>query len=574
MSETSTATRWLLSRIEDYSGNAINFDFVKEPNYAYLSTVSYANRVVKFTYDSSRTDVQRRFYRNLLDYQVAQLLKTISITASNGANNLVELKRMELAFSQSGVANISLLKSLQMCISSNNSNSKSCLRPLVFEYDQTRVDQFGSTFVLGDLCGGATDGCETNLLQAADMNGDGLADLVAFGADGVYVTLNQGSFDDSISFGPAQKWTTDFSKTTGWDSTKHLRYVADLNADGLPDLFGIADNGVYVSLNANGYFKSIQKWSDNFGYNQGYRLTENSRWLTDIDNDGRPDLVVINAGSTGGIRIAFNLNATKLTDAKDTIVGEFDPSVPRHPVTLIDLDGDGIKERTGFGPDGIWIGKLYSNVKMANLINPLSISYYNYIWDGSTTRLFVDMNGDNLADIVGFRDSKVYTAFLTPKDTGYNWFNCSSVLPGPFASVGSSTSNKVQIPIDINGDGLVDLVAFDSMGVFVGLNDGSGTVLQPSLWTTNIKSPGTFDMRFLVDMNGDQLPDLLGFEASALGGNIAKIQLNQNHKTKLTGIVDSFGTRKSISYSTVPIEAKRKNLVRYILISLINFYFL
>ena len=546
-----------------------------------MSTISYANRVVKFTYDSSsRSDVQRRFYKNLLDWEISKLLKTISITVNNGYNSFIQLKRIELTYKQSGVANISMLARLQICASSD---SNSCLRPLLFEYDQTRVNEFGSTTLVGDLCGGGniTNDCETRLLQAVDMNGDGLADLVAFGADGVYVTLNKGSNtdddDDTISFGTAQKWTTDFSNTTGWDSNKHIRYVADLNADGLPDLFGIADNGVYVSLNANGYFKPIQKWSDNFGYNQGYLVVVNPRWLSDVDNDGRPDLVVMNGGPSGGIWIAYNVDATKLTDAKETVPGQFRTDNNRghgrgkYPVMLVDLDGDGVKERVGFDNEGLLAGGLDSNVKLtlANLIKPIDGDYFGAVnygnWNDSNTRLLVDMNGDNLLDIVGFRsDGKVYTAFLTSNDTGINWFNCSSILQGPFVGEGFSSLNKVQLASDVNGDGLVDLVAFDNTGVFVGLNDGSGNVLRPTRWSSKFVSLGTSDARFMIDMNGDQMPDLLGFEKSTFGGgSIAKIQLNRNHKTKLISVVDSFGMKKSISYSTTAIEANKNNFNKY-----------
>lgn len=412
MLETSTPNRWLLNRLEDYSGNAIRLDYTKEPNFAYLSTVTYANRVIKFAYDSSRADIQRRFYKNFLDFQINKLLTNISITV-NGR----EIKQMHLDYAQSDgqAAKISLLKRVRVCANNEdeqvvddyetekNENGETkigtgCMRPLVFDYEQTRranqLDSWSSVIV-GDLCGekmSDSSSCDLKLLQLADMNGDGLTDLVAFGSDGLYVSLNEGvvlgrsysdsSSSDKVSFAPAQKWTTDFSNTFfGWDSSKHVRYLVDLNADGLPDLMGIFDNGVYVSINANGYFRAIQKWSDLLGYvNGGYHVGTHPRWPVDVNNDGLPDLVFANSTvDSGGLWIAYNENGKRFADPIPTVKGEFRTDAgfgSTYPVMLIDMDGDGVKERVGFGANGFLAGRLFEPIVTATLSNSFGGSYW------------------------------------------------------------------------------------------------------------------------------------------------------------------------------------------------------
>lgn len=172
------------------------------------------------------------------------------------------------------------------------------------------------------------------------------------------------------------------------------------------------------------------------------------------------------------------------------------------------------------------------------------------------------MNGDNLVDLVGI-DVRTYTAFLTTRSLGINSFNCSDVYTRPYASSDSSAKNKVRLAADMNGDGLLDLVAFDNMGVYVGLNDGTGNTLTPTFWTTSLKSPGSSDVRFVGDMNGDQMPDLVAFDSSPLGGgNIAKIQFNLNRKLKLIRMTDSYGNQKSVTYSTWAVEARKPNRLR------------
>jgi len=75
--------------------------------------------------------------------------------------------------------------------------------------------------------------CE--LKQMADMDGDGRQDVVAFGNDGLFVSLNKGSY-----FEKATKWTSEFSKLTGWDPSRNSRQIVDVNNDGLPDVVCIA----------------------------------------------------------------------------------------------------------------------------------------------------------------------------------------------------------------------------------------------------------------------------------------------------------------------------------------------
>ena len=75
--------------------------------------------------------------------------------------------------------------------------------------------------------------------MVADVDDDGKADIVGFGASKVYV-----AFSDGDSFGAAQTWTTDF--ITSWSTTKHIRTVGDVTGDDKVDIVGFADAGVMV----------------------------------------------------------------------------------------------------------------------------------------------------------------------------------------------------------------------------------------------------------------------------------------------------------------------------------------
>ena len=74
---------------------------------------------------------------------------------------------------------------------------------------------------------------------------------VGFGMDGVWVALNNGSG----GFQPAALVSGDLAYNTGWRVGNHPRFVTDLTGDGHADLLGFGDDGVWVALgNGDGTF--------------------------------------------------------------------------------------------------------------------------------------------------------------------------------------------------------------------------------------------------------------------------------------------------------------------------------
>ena len=66
--------------------------------------------------------------------------------------------------------------------------------------------------------------------QLGDLTGDGKADLIAFGNDGVWTALNCGDG----SFAPAQLVVGNLGANQGWRTSQHPRFVADLRVIGTP----------------------------------------------------------------------------------------------------------------------------------------------------------------------------------------------------------------------------------------------------------------------------------------------------------------------------------------------------
>lgn len=115
-----------------------------------------------------------------------------------------------------------------------------------------------------------------------------------------------------------------------------------------------------------------------------------------------------------------------------------------------------------------------------------------------------DANGDGLPDL--FRaDGPTRTAWI---NTGKGWVQDNTWLIPPEASFISSGNDMGVALIDINGDGLPDILKSDGSTRIVWINTGKGWS-QDSSWTI----PGDITLKgvgsAIDDINGDGMPDLI-----------------------------------------------------------------
>ncbi len=128
-----------------------------------------------------------------------------------------------------------------------------------------------------------------NVRLLADVNGDGIDDIVGFGYWGVMVATSTGE-----GFSEPDFWIYNYgsdNQSGGWNNLSHIRTLADMNGDGMADIVGFGDKGMMVSLSTGSSFSSISLYED-FDYPE-YNIINNSRLIGNTDDDNRAELIAV-----------------------------------------------------------------------------------------------------------------------------------------------------------------------------------------------------------------------------------------------------------------------------------------
>jgi hypothetical protein len=275
---------------------------------------------------------------------------------------------------------------------------------------------------------------QTSALAVADVNGDGIPDLVTGNANahtvGVLIGLGGGRYANPQAF------------LVG-DSTDVVR-TADLTGNGRTDLITLGAKGVSVSLNLGG-----GRFAPPVLYNVGANAT--GLPVADVNHDGRPDILVGN--SFGDVLTLFNKGDGTFQDyhhADSTVT-----------LAVADLNGDGKDDLilTDAALDRVTVQYAQSKQTFAQdrqngLVAPTAFQV-------------ADVNGDGIPDLIvansGGNDILIYPGL------GKGQF-------GPAQSFVVGT-DPVGITLqDLNGDGLPELIVADhgSNDIAILLSSGKG----------------------------------------------------------------------------------------------------
>ena len=355
--------------------------------------------------------------------------------------------------------------------------------------DDFLLDYFQDPFVAfsgfgASAAGGNWTSADKYPRELADVNGDSRSDIVAFGEAGVYVALANANG----TFAAAALALSGFGAGPGggnWTSAnKYPRELGDVNGDGRADIVAFGETGVYVALgNANGSFQPAALAISGFGAGTGggswTSADKYPRHVADVNGDGRADIVAF--GEVGVYVALGNANATfqpatlALSGFGAGPGGGNWTGADKYPRELADVSGDGRADIVAFGETGVYVS--LGTINGSFLAPALVLSGFGTGPGGGSwtsadkyPRRVADVNDDGRADIVAFGDIGVYVA-AGNGDGSFQQPVLDLSTFGVAASAGSWTSaDKYPRQVaDVNGDGSADIVAFGNSGALVAL---------------------------------------------------------------------------------------------------------
>jgi len=517
---------WSIREVRDSSGNRMTYHYrdtederqilIDSINYFYVNGV--AEQSVRFVYSQdTNSAIQTERPDIMSGYMAGAKLSTTKLltnvqTQSNG--NLVRDYRLSYGSVSPSTGRSRLVKvdecdALGICkipLNSSWQNTGTGINPSVLKL---------STF--GYSAGGWR--VKNHPRMMADVDGDGMADIVGFSNGGVEISLATGNGNFAAS---VRKLTEFGYNAGGWRVDKHPRMMADVNGDGMADIVGFADAGVRISLaTGNGNFAASVLKLSTFGYSAGgWRVDKHPRMVVDVDGDGMADIVGF---SDGGVEVSLATGGGNFA-ASVRKVNNYGYNqgwrVGTHLRVMKDINGDGMTDIVGFKGDNIYPSIAVSTSTGGVLFSEKSGIYGSDLiktgWVSKYPRMMADVNGDGLLDIVGFGNEGVRVALAVDSVYATDFFNPSTLVIADFGyDQGWRVVDHPRMMADINGDGMADIIGFASDGMYFSLALGDGTFAAKRFGGSNYGYDQGWRVadhpRMMVDVNGDGIADIVGF---------------------------------------------------------------
>jgi len=492
---TRYVSRWSLDRVKDSNGNCIYFTYSENPTSndrgaVYLSKIEYNNdkqRVVEFVLEANDKPDMYLTMDQGSETREARRLSEVRVKVNGSL-----ARKYKLTYSMNQAQNRSLLAS----INQYGSDGASSLPPVRFAYK-------GLTKSFGGQTAWPTPGGGKYILKAEsdgdvyydtlDVNGDGLPDYVKFDADcgdgsgcwHVWKNTRTG-FTSSL-----QNWTIPADR----NAIRMIRDVRDeegkarntrsammdFNRDGYTDLVW-ANGGTSLKIGANnglGVF-NLTSWTIPTAWIRDIKTVEYDsdgnptnapnveQVFMDMNGDGLPDLVKEEGGNSWHI---WRNTGSGLADYgawgvphANAYIQDFEKDDNDVEVTTFDMNGDGLTDIIT-GAANNW--HVYLNTG-SNFIDGGNWTPPGFGDDdlidvdttGNVKHEIVDLNGDGLPDLANPRSDTVMWDVYLNRGNGFSspiqWWNPKT--DGYTQDVEKDTGNVKRSLLDLNGDGLVDVV--------------------------------------------------------------------------------------------------------------------
>lgn len=272
-----------------------------------------------------------------------------------------------------------------------------------------------------------------------DFDGDGKKDVAVtnYNTHNVSVWKNT-STPGSISFTDKQNYDT---REYPWTAMVH-----DLDSDGKPDLIvGIEGNGNDLTWKFTVYRNTTTGSTISFSQRQDVAsggVPMNTTCIADIDGDGKPDIVMGNAGLNHSVSVIRNTSTVGNISFAPAIHLNYEGSLSQ--VAVADIDGDGLQ-------DIAW--STSSLAKICVLKNTSSAGNISFapiinlpIQSNLSAICMNDLNGDTRPEII------VSNSKLNSVSVFKNLSTSGNIVFAPKVDFATTKANTVNVA-DLDGDG-------------------------------------------------------------------------------------------------------------------------
>ncbi len=357
-------------------------------------------------------------------------------------------------------------------------------------------------------------------MKISDLDGDGKPDVIVSDFLGSSISVHKNiTAPDRVSFAPYADY--------GTGNNPSGLVIADFNGDGKPDVatgnYGSHTISVLRNTSVNGTISFAEK--------QEYAAGLNASGIAsgDLDNDGKPDIVVTN---TADNTISIFSNTSSAGNISFATRVNFGTGDNPDGVAIDDLDGDGKADIVVSNKMSASVS-VFKNTTTAGSISFAAKTDYT-TGNGPWNVLIADIDGDNKPDI------------CTPNHYGYSFSILKNTsLTGAISFAGKSDfstgvygASSMSIN-DINGDGRPDIGMTinteDSVLIFIQSGSRSNISFSSNVNFGTGRYSDPEDV-VLNDLDGDGKPEIVYASSEVKTISVYK-NLIRSQVNRITGYV-------------------------------------